>query len=66
MREVRSAILVRENNTQLQRYSPDTRKLLYILLDFQVTERLHRGPEFSHNYLIDFIVDFIIDYNIIT
>ena len=47
-----------------------TRKLLYVLLDFQVTERLHQGPDVSHNYLIGyligFIIGFIIDYNIIS
>ena len=50
------------------------RKLLYVLFDFQFSERLRQGPEYSHNYLIDytigffigFIIDFVIDYTIIT
>ena len=24
--------------------------------DFQVSERLHRGPEFARNYLIDYLI----------
>ena len=34
---------------QLLKYSLDTCKLLYMFTDFQVSERLYRGPEFSHN-----------------
>ena len=47
-REVLLAELVRESSTQLIMYSLDT--------DFQVSERLHEGPEFSDNYLIDYII----------
>ena len=36
------------------------RQILYILTDFQVSERLHGGPEFSDNYLIDYLIGFII------
>jgi hypothetical protein len=32
-----------------------TCKVLYILTDFQVPERLHQGPDFWHTYLIDYI-----------
>ena len=35
-------------------------KLLYMFTDFQVSERLHRGPEFSHNYLIDYLINYTI------
>ena len=31
-------------------------KLLYISLDFQVSERLHLGPKFSHIYLINYLI----------
>ena len=30
--------------------------VLYILLDFEVTEGLRRGPEFSHNYTIGYLI----------
>ena len=30
-------------------------KLLYMFTHFQVSERHHQGPEFSHNYLIDYL-----------
>ena len=33
-----------------------THKLLYILLDFQVSEELRLGPEFSHNYTVGYII----------
>jgi hypothetical protein len=62
-REVRPAVglLVRESSTQLLIYIirwihvSDT---LHIFTDFQVSERLrlHGGPEFSDNYLIDYII----------
>ena len=32
------------------------RQILYIYTDFQVSERLHGGPEFSGNYLIDYVI----------
>ena len=41
-------------------------RLAYIYTDFQVSERLHEGPEFSGNYLIDYTIGFIIHYTIIT
>ena len=31
------------------------RKLLFIVLDSQVSERLYRGPGFYYNYLIDYL-----------
>ena len=37
-----------------------TCKLLYMFTDFQVSERLHRGPEFSHNHLIDYLINYTI------
>ena len=57
-REVRPAVLVRESSTQLVMYSLDTcmHQILYIYTDFQASERLHGGPEFSGNYLIDYII----------
>ena len=59
--EVRPVVLVRESSTQLSIYLLDTCvKYSYILIDFQVSERLHGGPEFSGNYLIDFLIGFII------
>jgi hypothetical protein len=61
MREVWPAVLVRESSSQLIRHSLDigVRYSTYIVLtDFQGSERLHRGPEFSHNYLIDYLVDY--------
>ena len=62
--EVRPAILVRESNTQFLRYSLDTRisyyiYILYIVLDFQVSERLYRGPGFYYNYLINYTIGFV-------
>jgi hypothetical protein len=45
-------ILVRESSMQL--IVGYMRWILYILADFQVVERLHSGPEFSHDYLIDY------------
>ena len=34
-----------------------TRKIFYILFtEFQVLERLHRGPKFLHDYLIGYII----------
>ena len=39
---------------------------MYNYIDFQVSERLHGGPEFSGNYLIDYTIGFIIYYTIIT
>ena len=79
MREVWPAVLVGESTctctyiSQLLMYSLDTctctgiRYSIYtVLTDFQVSERLHWGPEFSHNYLIDYTIGFIIHYTIIT
>ena len=31
-------------------------KSIYISTDYQVSERLCRGPEFSHNYTIGYII----------
>ena len=61
-REVRPAVLVRESSTQLV----NMHKILYIYINFQVSERLHGGPEFSLYYLIDYTIGFIIHYTIIT
>ena len=36
-------------------------EVLLRVTDFKVSERLHRGPEFSQNYLIDFTIGFVID-----
>ena len=56
-REVRPSLLVRESNTLLVRYSLDTRaRYSTYFTKFQVPEGLHRGPEFSHNYLIDYLM----------
>ena len=57
-REVRPAVLHRESSAQLIMYSLDTcvRYSTYIYTDFQVSERLHGGPEFSGNYLIDYVI----------
>ena len=74
--EIRLAVslLVRESSTQLVMYSLDTcvRYSTYST-DFQVSERLHGGPEFPHNYLImlidylrDYTIGFIVHYTIIT
>ena len=57
-REVRPAVLRRESSTHPVMYSRDSymRQILYIYYtDFQVSERLHGGPEFSGNYLIDYV-----------
>ena len=37
-------------------FSGYMRQILYLLTNFQVSERLHGGPEFSGNYLIDYII----------
>ena len=42
------------------------RKSIYISTDFQISEGLRRGPEFSPNYTIDYLIDYLIDYIIIT
>ena len=42
------------------------RELLYILLDFQVSETLYRGPEFYYNYHIDYLINYTIGFIIIT
>ena len=56
-REVRPAVHRRESSAQLIIYSLDTcvRYSTYNT-DFQVSERLHGGPEFSGNYLIDYVI----------
>ena len=57
-RKVRLAVLVKESSTQLVMYLLDTcaRYSTYNnYTDFEVSERLHEGPEFSGNYLIDYI-----------
>ena len=63
MCEVRPAVLVRESSTQLNCirwiHASDT-------TDFHISERLHGGPAFSGNYLIDYTIGFIIHYTIIT
>ena len=66
-REVQPAVLVRESSTQLVMYLLDTcvGYYTYYYTDFQVSERLHEGPEFSGNYLIDYTIGFIIHYTII-
>ena len=35
------------------------RKSIYISTDFQISEGLRRGPEFSPNYTIDYLIDYI-------
>ena len=32
------------------------RQIFYIFINFQVSERLHGGPEVSGNYLIDYTI----------
>ena len=41
-------------------------KSIHISTDFQISEGLRRGPEFSHNYTIDYLIDYFMDYIIIT
>ena len=42
---------------QLLKYSLDIIcKSIYISMDFQVSERLCQGPEFSRNYTIGYII----------
>ena len=36
------------------------RKSIYISTDFQISEGLRRGPEFSPNYTIDYLIYYII------
>ena len=50
----------RRQYTAYKVFAGYTQKILYILTEFQISERLHRGPEFSHNYLIDYTIGFII------
>ena len=52
----------RESNTQLLRYSLDTRVSYStsVVVDFQVSERLCLGPGFYYDYLIDYTIGFII------
>ena len=58
--EVQLAVFVRESSTQLVMYSLDTcvRYSTYNT-NFQVSERLHEGSEFSHNYVIDYTIGYI-------
>ena len=35
-------------------------KSIYISTDFQISEGLRQGPEFSPNYTIDYLIDYII------
>ena len=49
MREVRPSLPVREGNTLLSYnlvFAGYMRKILYKFTEFQVSERLHQGPEF--------------------
>ena len=56
-REVRPAVLRRESSAQLIMYSLGTCvRYSTCNTDFQVSERLHGGPEFSGNYLIDYVI----------
>ena len=61
-REVRLSLLVREGSTLLVRslFTGYMHKILYIFTEFEVSERLHQGPRFSHNYPIDYTIGFII------
>ena len=55
------AALVRESNVQLLMYLLDMCvSHLYISTDFQISEGLRRGPEFSPSYTIDYLIDYII------
>ena len=54
-REVRPAVLRREISAQLIMYSLDT-CVRYSTCIILISERLHGGPEFSGNYLIDYII----------
>ena len=33
-------------------------KLLYILINFNVSETLNRSPEFKYNYIIDYLLHY--------
>ena len=59
-REVRPAVLVRKSSTQLSIYLLDTYVRYSTYLTFEVSERLHRGPEFSGNHLIDYNIHYTI------
>ena len=41
---------------------------IHVLINFHVSERLHRGPEFYHNHLelINYLIDYTIGFIIIT
>ena len=55
------AALVRESNMQLLMYSLHICVSQSIFcMDFQISEGLCQGPEFSPNYTIDYLVDYII------
>ena len=47
-------------------FAGSMRKSIYISTDFQISERLHRGTEFSHNYTIGYLIDYLMNYIIIT
>ena len=68
MREVQTAVIVRESNIQLLMYSLDIImcKSIYTSMDFQNSEGLCQGPEFSPDYIIDYHTDYLIDYINIT
>ena len=61
--EVRPSLLVREGNMLFVRYSLDTRarySTYSLNFESQKGSHVHRDPEFSHNYLIDYTIGFII------
>ena len=64
MRAVDEKLIINELGPNV--FAGYTRKILCIFTDFQVPERLQRGPEFSHNYLIDYLRDYTIGFIIIT
>ena len=61
---MRGAVLVREGNTQLLKYSLDI-SVSYSTFSpiFKLSKGLYRGGEFSHNYLIDYLIHYLIDYS---
>ena len=57
--EVQPSIIATHQRRQHAVFTGYTRQILYIFTDFQVSERLHGGPEFSGNYLIDYTIGYI-------
>ena len=58
MHGVQAVVLLKELNRQPLKYMLDiqTNKCIIIIVNFQVTNGLHGGPESSYNYTINYLI----------